>query len=814
MKKTILILSIMALIFTSCKRDEILNEGDKWHNGHAAVDLGLPSGLYWATCNIGASSTEGYGDYYAWGETSVKKYYSEENSETYMSRINDISGDAQYDAARANWGGQWRMPTKYEMQELQNECKWTWVEGPVEGYEITGPNGNSIFLPAAGAKYDYGDINKGYASYWTSKPYKGDTGNEVYNIAHAYGYYSVQDDFYPFGKHEGLTIRPVFGGKVKPVGIDARSRYVEDLTATTARFSIGAIQEENYIIEAYGACWSTNAKPTIDDYHCTFYEYADPDNDGEILGDVYLENLMPNTKYYIRAFATHNGVVVYGEVMSFMTLPEESGQEHGRTYIDLGLPSGLKWAMYNFGSSDYYAWGDEDWKDTYEAGNCNTYGIEMNDISGSEYDPVQRSWGGQWRMPTVYEMQELVENCSWEWVSEHHYDDALSEYVNPGYKVTGPNGNSIYLPVRGYRESVEYYHRDERGYYWTSMPYYDGNNHHAYCLEFGSEDVQISPNWRYYGLNIRPVMGYNEALYPTVRMNYVTDITTNSAKCSAYIEYSNDATVGIYGCGFVWSESQEYPTMENCDNWGYSGSYSNENDYGYDYSYEMNYLEPNTTYYVRAFIETSMGNLYSESIVGFTTLEEETISGTENGYDYVDLGLSVKWATCNVGADSPEEYGDYYAWGETTTKAYYSSSNSATNGLSISELKSQGYIDSEGNLKPKYDAAQANWGGEWRMSTKEEQQELIDNCTWTWTSQNGVNGYKVTGPNGNSIFLPAAGLRNGSSLSNAGNYGYYWSSTPNDYGDYDAYYLDFDSSNHYMGSSGRGYGQSVRPVLE
>ena len=615
MKKTILILSIMALIFTSCKRDEILNEGDKWYNGHAAVDLGLPSGLYWATCNIGASVPEGYGDYYAWGETSVKKSYTKDNSENYMLRIDDISGDAQYDAATANWGGLWRMPTKYEMQELLNLCSWeeTTFNG-IEGYQVTGPNGNSIFLPVAGAKEDDYIYNEGYASYWTSTPHKGDTGNEEYNIGRAYGYYSNQDqdELYIFGKHVGLTIRPVFGGKVKPVGVDAESRYVRYVTSTTVRFSIRAIQEENDIIESYGACWSAEAKPTIDDYHYTFYEYADPDSDGDILGDVYLENLTPNTKYYIRAFATHGEIVVYGEVMSFTTLPEGSGWENGHSYIDLGLPSGMKWAMYNFGGSDCYAWGDEGWKDTYEAGNCITYGMEMGDISGSEYDPVQRSWGGQWRMPTLYEMQELIENCSWEWVSEHHYDDALSEYVNPGYKVTGPNGNSIYLPVSGYRESVECYHCGERGYYWTSTPYGDGSNNNAYCLEFGSEYVQIIPNLRYYGLNIRPVIGYNEALYPTVRMKDVTDITANSAKCSAYIEYTG--TVENYGRGFVWSKNDASPTLENYDDYVYADYYEN------DYSCEIYNLNSNTVYYVRAFVHTSMGHVYSD-VLSFKTLE-------------------------------------------------------------------------------------------------------------------------------------------------------------------------------------------------
>ena len=178
--------------------------------------------------------------------------------------------------------------------------------------------------------------------------------------------------------------------------------------------------------------------------------------------------------------------------------------------------------------------------------------------------------------------------------------------------------------------------------------------------------------------------------------------------------------------------------------------------------------------------------------------------GSSNGHDWVDLGLSVKWATCNVGATSPEEYGDCFAWGETSPKTEYTEENSLTYGKQMSDIA--------GNAQ--YDAARANWGGNWRMPTKAEMQELEDKCTWTWTTQNGVNGYKVTGPNGNSIFLPAAGYRNGSSFRGAGSVGNYWSSTP--YGSYsgNAYYLYFNSGNHYMDSSRRYYGQSVRPVLE
>ncbi len=191
--------------------------------------------------------------------------------------------------------------------------------------------------------------------------------------------------------------------------------------------------------------------------------------------------------------------------------------------------------------------------------------------------------------------------------------------------------------------------------------------------------------------------------------------------------------------------------------------------------------------------------------------------GKHEGHGYVDLGLSVKWATCNVGATSPEEYGDYFAWGETSTKETYGDDNCPTYGLSISQLQSQGYIDSEGNLTSQYDAATANWGGNWRMPTKAELQELIDECTWTWTTQNGVNGYNVKGPNGNSIFLPAAGSRSWSSLYDAGGGGgSYWSSTLYDsyYGDDFAYRLYFNFVSQSMSSDYRYCGRSVRPVVE
>ena len=198
------------------------------------------------------------------------------------------------------------------------------------------------------------------------------------------------------------------------------------------------------------------------------------------------------------------------------------------------------------------------------------------------------------------------------------------------------------------------------------------------------------------------------------------------------------------------------------------------------------------------------------------TAEYNRTHGSANGHDWVDLGLpsGLKWATCNVGAESPEDYGNYYAWGETTTKSTYTEVNSTTYRLSFSALLTQGIIDENNNLTPSHDAARSNWGGSWRLPTKAELEELENKCTWTWTTQNGVRGYKVTGPNGNSIFLPAAGTCYGSSLDNAGENGYYWSSTPNESNSHVAYDLSFNSGSQDVRWTPRRYGFSVRPVSE
>ena len=204
-----------------------------------------------------------------------------------------------------------------------------------------------------------------------------------------------------------------------------------------------------------------------------------------------------------------------------------------------------------------------------------------------------------------------------------------------------------------------------------------------------------------------------------------------------------------------------------------------------------------------------------------------TSSGTYNGHEYVDLGLpsGTLWATCNVGADTPEGYGDYFAWGETAPKDLYNwSTYKYAKGTSwedprLTKYCSQinygdnGFADALTILLPGDDAATANWGEGWCTPTAEQWKELGDYTTSEWTTQSGVEGRLFTATNGNRLFLRSAGYRNEGSLYNVGSYGYYWSSSLRTDLPYYAWCFYFNSDYYIMNYYyGRYYGLSVRPV--
>ena len=189
------------------------------------------------------------------------------------------------------------------------------------------------------------------------------------------------------------------------------------------------------------------------------------------------------------------------------------------------------------------------------------------------------------------------------------------------------------------------------------------------------------------------------------------------------------------------------------------------------------------------------------------------------------------WAETNIGAENPEDYGLYFWWGDTmgyrregsawvasdgsSQNFAFGSGNTPTYGKSNATLQSEGWLTADGVLAPEHDAAQARWGGAWRMPTDSERSALNDNCDWMWTTTNGVSGYVVRGRGdfqASSIFLPAAGYGNWTSLYYAGSHGNYWSSVPDSSDSKAARVLDFRSSSHNSSFDYRYSGQSVRPV--
>ena len=297
-----------------------------------------------------------------------------------------------------------------------------------------------------------------------------------------------------------------------------------------------------------------------------------------------------------------------------------------------------------------------------------------------------------------------------------------------------------------------------------------------------------------------------------VRMTTYTpqSITITTAKCGG------DAIViqglSLTEIGVCWSKEQN-PTADQAH---LSTTVWNE-----PFVCTITGLEPDTKYYVRAYALRGLEYYYGEER-DFITLD----------YGYVDLGLpsGILWATCNVGAETPEDYGDYFAWGETQPKdtymwRYYKYCN-YVNDFSPTPLTKyctdascgyNGFTDDLTTLLPGDDAATTNWGSGWGTPTIEQWQELQYNTTQTWMTQNGVNGCLFVASNGNSIFLPAAGLRNDESglHGSAGVCCYYWSKSllidhPKNAWDFP--YFESGVSPEQLFYNARRSGLSVRPI--
>lgn len=254
----------------------------------------------------------------------------------------------------------------------------------------------------------------------------------------------------------------------------------------------------------------------------------------------------------------------------------------------------------------------------------------------------------------------------------------------------------------------------------------------------------------------------------SVTTKTVTDITENSAKTGGSVTCSG---YSIGNCGVCYGENHN-PTLDD--------NFTKDLEGSGTFNSTLNNLKSCTKYYVRAYAKTSSGVEYGDEIAFVT-------NGVYNGHNYVDLGLpsGTLWASCNVGATTPEGYGDYFAWGETTSKMSYNwNTYKYCNGNENSLIKYcndayygyNGFIDNLTVLQTADDAAMTNWGSGWQTPTLNDWRELCNNTTITWKSQNNVRGCMFTSNNGGVLFLPASGEYSNNYLSGDGYDCWYWSS--------------------------------------
>lgn len=520
---------------------------------------------------------------------------------------------------------------------------------------------------------------------------------------------------------------------------------------------------------------------------------------------VRIADLESDHCYYCRPYIKYpvskgNYAYLYGPETEFST------KNFNDVAVDLGLPSGNLWASYNVGAAkpqeygNYYAWGEVEPKSTYSWSNYKlrnesfTTDNSLNILSHKQLDlkndAANYNWGGDWYRFTDEDWNELRSNCDF-------YPGVLED-VGGFYLRSRINGDSIFFPASGLKNDYELLSAGTHCYMLSgSYRIVEGNYKIGsyYYLDANNEDILNEKVRWSSGVVVRAVYPPSEERLATMDIRMVKDNKTvlvdGSTALNAVVKKNDE----IIKQSVKWSSDN--PSVATVDKNGVVTGVSIG------------------TAHITASIK-SLSAQCTVTVVDDTSVEPE----------YVDLGLSVKWATFNVGALEPEDYGSYYAWGEINTKTYYSWENYRfrIEGDSYDNVKLNKYnqnsnygpVDDNTTLDPEDDVAHVRWGGTWRLPTKIEQDELRDNCTWTWYDSgnsefNGVAGYKINsnkpGCTDRFIFLPSAGYRNGSS------YGDYWSSSLTD--DWDsrlAFGLWFTTDYISYGYNFRCSVMAVRPV--
>ena len=678
------------------------------------------------------------------------------------------------------------MPTIADYKELLDSCNKTIVErNGILLMKLTSKvNGDSIFFPYSGY---YGNMhyNSGYVMTMTSDAHPKSAVSPAIEMIDEHFNTEVTAP-----RYLGFNVRPVkpYDANEGITGVYLDNDKLEILTGKSYELHVTGTRG-TVVVSVSGVTWTSdnNAVARV--------------NNGVVTAAGI------GTCNIIVTANGHSDTCV-------VTVPDTTPK-----YVDLGLS--VRWATFNVGAykaemaGDYFAFGATDtttvydnesyiYGDGYDGYNpqykkyvtSSSYGtVDGKNKLDPEDDVASVKWGNKWHIPSLAMFEELADSCTWEWIDSCGVEGYLITSDVDGY-----TDRSIFLPAAGYMREQYLNHYNYGGSYWTNSisTYYGdyGENYYIHSYSHG-----VSSAERYYGLSVRPITYFEASDIAGLGLvrNSLTLVTDYELKPEVIAYDASGRVIKVEG--FIPNWASDNPSVATVVN--------------------------------GVIIAKGAGTCKLTASVGNST---DTCRVTVYDPDMlpkesVDLGLSVKWATFNLGAFSPEMAGDYYSWGElepyymdgyaqSTNPVWRAGKEAGYDWVSYFDTDDEGdtfikydYDSGRTNLAPADDAVTYKWGASWRTPSAEEFEELLDSCSWELIDTLGVEGYLVTsnvkGFEGNSIFLPFTGYYDDTDYEE-GEDAYYWSSTISSSSSVKD--LGMFEGDAHMGTDAKYYGQSYRPV--